>query len=119
MKLQSVLRGHFGRHLFRKRCREQQQQLLREFEWVNSPSPGDTQRESDGDSEDQSDDDFESGSGGDMEPRLDGAVAHCNTATLRKIVMLQAAMRGRLGRRLFQARCFEATQELLDDDVVS
>ncbi len=119
MKLQCVLRGHFGRCLFRNRCKEQQQQLLREFEWVNSPSPGDTQRESGGDSEYQSDNDFESGDDGDIEPRLDGAVAHCNTATLRKIVMLQAAMRGRLGRRLFQARCFEATQELLDDDVVS
>ena len=107
MKLQCALRGHFGRCLFRNRCKEQQQQLLREFEWVNSPSSGD------------SDNDFESGDDGDIEPRLDGAVAHCNTATLRKIVMLQAAMRGRLGRRLFQARCFEATQELLDDDVVS
>jgi hypothetical protein len=112
LKLQSVQRGHFGRCLFRIRCREQEQELLREFDWVNGTSPND---------------DAENGRCDDSEYGHDSKVQHAcvvdaecgSTTTLRKIVLLQAATRGYIGRRLFKARCIEATRELLDDDVLS
>jgi hypothetical protein len=81
-----VMRGHFGRRLFCRRCRKLQQQLLDAFEWVDNPTPA-----------------------------LVPVEENTNIACTKRIVLIQAAVRGHNGRRLFRARCDEVTRELLDD----
>lgn len=84
LKVQRVMRGHFGRSVFRSSCRELQNELLGGFEWVNNT---------------------------DSSHFHDEQIS--TRATERHIISIQAAARGHIGRRLFRARCSEVTRELL------
>jgi hypothetical protein len=84
LKVQRVMRGHFGRCLFRSSCRELQNELLGGFEWVNNTDSSHVHDEQ-----------------------------ITTPATAKHIISLQAAARGHIGRRLFRARCSEVTRELL------
>jgi len=90
LKVQRVMRGHFGRCLFRSSCRELQNELLGGFEWFNNT---------------------------DSSHFHDEEIT--TPATARHIISLQAAARGHIGRRLFRARCNEVTQELLVNAICS
>jgi len=125
MKLQSVMRGHAGRCFFRKRCR--QQKLLGGLEWANSPAAEDIAA---------SDAEYEAAAaaaaaaysciGSHVAP-LVGQVNHegesasipchssVNEMDARRVILLQAVARGRMGRLLFQVRCRQVQEELLKD----
>ena len=126
MKLQSVMRGHAGRCFFRKRCR--QQKLPGGLEWANSPAAADIAA---------SDAEYEAAAAA-AAAAYSGIVGHVapfvgqvndegesastpyrlpsvNDMDARRVISLQAAARGRMGRLMFQARCRQVQEELLKD----